>query len=239
MIPADLTSIRAAAARNNADWCAAVCRSHGIVGTFAEGAWWSPRRTPPYYPDAVTLRHDVVPADFLPRLDTASPGCSVKDSFATLDLSSAGFSELFSAQWIHRPAGLPVPATPGLRTDRIRTADQLRDWQVAWQGGDGGPDIFRPALLDDPSVLVLAVRDGETCAGGAVLNRRTDVVGLSNLFAADHVDPTAIWSGALAAAGDRFPGLPIVGYEHGDDLVPALESGFTVLGPLRVWVYDS
>jgi hypothetical protein len=31
----------------------------------------------------------------------------VKDSFAALDLTSAGFVELFAAQWIHRPAGSP------------------------------------------------------------------------------------------------------------------------------------
>jgi hypothetical protein len=72
-----------------------------------------------------------------------------------------------------------------------------------------------------------------------VLNRSTGVIGLSNLFAAAPVDPAAIWSAALAAAADHFPGLPIVGYEYGDDLVPALDSGFTMLGPLRVWRYDS
>lgn len=236
---AEMISIRAAAARNNADWCATVSSSHGIVGTFDEAAWWSSRRTPPYYPDAVTLRHDAAPADFLPGLDTGSPGCTVKDSFATLDLTSDGFSQLFSAQWIHRAAGIAVPATPGLRIERVRSADQLRAWQAAWQGGDEALDIFRSVLLDDPSVLVLAVRDGETRIGGVVLNRSTDVVGLSNLFAATHVDPTAIWSAALTAAADHFPGLPTVGYEQGDDLLPALDSGFTVLGPLRVWRYDS
>ncbi len=108
-------AVAAAAARNNADWCAAVCRSHGIQGAFGAAAWTSADRTPRYYPDAITLHPGATPADLLPRIDTASVGCSVKDSFATLDLTPDGFTELFGAQWIHRPAGAPVPATPRLR----------------------------------------------------------------------------------------------------------------------------
>jgi hypothetical protein len=237
MTPTDMASIQAAAARNNADWCASVCRSHGIPATFDETCWWSSRRTPPYYPDAVTLRHDAVPADFLPRIDTASPGCSVKDSFAALDLASDGFTEFIDAEWIHRPAGLPAPATPALRTERVGDAGQLLDWQAAWHGGGRTPDVFRPALLDDPSVLVLAVHDGTDLSGGVVLNSSAGLVGLSNLFAVDGADIAAIWSSALAAAANHFPGLAVVGYETEDDLAPALASGFTVLGRLRIWLH--
>lgn len=227
--------IRAAAARNNADWCASVCRSHGIEGTFGERAWWSPRRTPPYYPDAITLRHDATPADFLAQIDTTAPGCSVKDSFATLDLTSSGFAELFTAQWIHRPAGLSAPAAPGLRAAPVSTPAQLRDWQAAWHGGSEAPDTFRPALLNDPSVLVLALCDGNDLRGGVVLNLSTGLVGLSNLFAARGSDAAAILSSAIIAAASHCPGLPLVGYEHGDDLALALASGFAPLGALRVW----
>lgn len=235
----ETTSIRAAAAQNNAAWCASVCRSHGIPGTFDETAWWSSRRTPPYYPDAVTLRHDAVPADFLAQLDTASPGCSIKDSFATLDLASSSFIELFNAQWIHRPAGLSAPGTSSLRAERVSTAARLHSWQVAWHGGDGSPDVFRPALLDDSSVLVLALYDGEDLSGGVVLNHSAGLVGLSNLFAVNSIDVAAVWSSAITAAADHFPGLPLVGYEHGDDLAHALAGGFATLGTLRVWLHDS
>lgn len=195
-------------------------------------------RTPPYYPDAITLRHDAAPADFLPEIDTWSPGCSVKDSFATLDLTSSGFAELFAAQWIHRQAGLAAPAAPALRSARVCTAAQLRDWQAAWDGGHG-TDIFRPALLDDPSVLVLALYDGEDRRGGFVLNRGAGLVGLSNLFAAGSGDAAAVWSAAIAAAASHFPGLPLVGYEHGDHLLPALASGFAPVGALRIWLHGA
>jgi hypothetical protein len=234
------TSIRAAAARNNADWCASVCRSHGIPNTFRETAWRSARRTPPYYPDAVTLHPDVVPGDFLSEVDTATPGCSIKDSFAGLDLTSDGFVELFTAQWIHRPAGIPArTATPTLHTERVSTAAQLRDWQAAWHGDDGTLDVFRPALLDDPSVLVLALHNGEDLCGGVVLNRSFGTVGLSNLFAVDSSDIAAAWSSAITTAANHFPDLPLVGYEHGDDLAHPLANGFTAVGPLRIWLHRS
>jgi hypothetical protein len=237
MTPAETAIIRAAA-RTNAEWCAAVCRSHGIPSVLGERAWWSTRRSPPCYPDAVTLRDDAMPADFLPEMDTVSPGCSVKDGFAAVDLTPDGFTELFTARWIHRPAELPPPRTPGLRTERVSTAAGLRDWQAAWHGAGDPPDIFRPALLDDPAVLVLAVQDGKHLAGGVILNRGTGPVGLSNLFAVESRDIAAVWSAAITAAAGRFPGLPIVGYEQEDDLAPALAGGFTALGALRVWLHE-
>lgn len=228
-----------AAARNNADWCASVCRTHGIANAYGETAWRSAHRTPPYYPDAVTLRPDAVPTDFLSAIDTASPGCSIKDSFATLDLTAHGFAVLFTAQWVHLPATLPAPATPPttLHAERVSTAARLRDWQTAWHGGDGVPDVFRPALLDDPSVRVLAFHDDESLRGGAILNRGSGLVGVTNLFAADSNDGPAIWSTAITAAASHFPGLPLTGYEHADDLTHALAGGFAALGPLRVWAH--
>ncbi len=231
-----------AAARNNADWCAAVCRSHDLSGALGEAAWTSADRTPLYYPDAVTLHPGAAPADFLPRIDTASPGCSVKDSFAALDLTPDGFTELFSAQWIHRPAGAPVSATPRLRAEPVRSGELLHAWQAAWHGDGEAPDVFRPALLAEPSVLVLAVHDGPTLVGGAVLNSGAGLVGLSNLFTVDEAadaDEAEVRACAFRAAAEYFPGLPVVGYEHGDELASALDSGFTAIGPLRIWLHGA
>lgn len=229
------TALLTAAIRNNADWCAAVCRSHGLSGTFGETAWWCPRRTPLYYPDAVTLRPEAVPGDFLSGVDT-SPGCAVKDSHARLDLTPHGFTELLAARWIHRAAGPLAPGSPALRPEHVLTADRLSAWQTAWHGGADTPDVFRPALVEDPAVVVSAFHDGEDLAGGAVLYRSAEVVGVSNLFAADGRDVAAVWSATIATAATHFPGLPIVGYEQEDDLQPALDSGYGILGGLRVWL---
>jgi hypothetical protein len=78
-----------AAVLDNARWCHLVCASQGIVGRFDDDAWVSARRTPPMYPDAVTLTDDVASEALLARIDRTA-GCSVKDSFSTLDLSAAG-----------------------------------------------------------------------------------------------------------------------------------------------------
>jgi hypothetical protein len=123
--------------------------------------------------------------------------------------------------------------TSAPHTEQVSTAARLRDWQDAWHDGDETPDAFRAALLDDPLVLVLSIHDVREPAGSVVPYCGAGVVGLSNLFAVGGRDVADIWS---AAATHHFPGRTLVGYERGDDLVPALAGGFAVLGPLHVWV---
>jgi hypothetical protein len=227
-------ALHVAAARNNAALCAAVCATHGVRGTLGPRAWWTAHRPPAYYPDAVTLSPDAGPGDVLPGIDTAAPGACVKDSFATLDLAPLGFRVLSAAEWIHRRAPTGEPGGPVLPAERITTPGRLRDWQRAWHGEAPAPDVFRPALLTDPSVRVLAFRDAGQWAGGAVLGEGAGVVGVSNVFAAGG-RAGEIWASAVAAAAHCYPGRDLVGYERGDDLPPALDNGFTVLGALRVW----
>ncbi|MFD8012633.1 hypothetical protein [Streptomyces sp. NPDC058955] len=222
-----------AAVRNNAEWCASMCRAHGLATTTGPRAWTSPRRTPLYYPDAVSLTGDATPADVVASIDLTVPGASVKDSHARLDLAPDGFRPLFDATWIGRRAG--SPADPGVAWTRATTPGALAAWADAWSGGDADEAaLFRPALLDDPAVTVLAVPgpDGRIL-GGAVLSTAAGATGVSNLFAADGTDPALVRAAALAAAD---PALPVVGYESGDDLAVALAAGFRELGPLRVWL---
>lgn len=224
------------AARNNAQWCAVVSRSHGLVGEFGTQAWAVPARAPLYYPDAVTLVPGADRAALMTCIDTAAPGASVKDSFADLDLRPDGFHVLFEAQWIHRPAG--VPTTPSdLACVVVRDPDALRAWALAWDDAGGDADLFRPQLLDDPTTFVLAGQsaDGRTVAG-AVASRSNQVVGISNVFALDGGPDTA-WPTVLGAVNRLFPTLPVVGYEHGDDLASALRHGFEPTGLLRIWLH--
>lgn len=214
-----------AAALNNAEWCDALSRTHGVKGEFGAAAWTAPRRTPPYYPDAVTLTADADAAQILERVDTSSDDCSVKDSYSSLDLSAAGFEVLFDAQWIHRSTSTPFPRTE-LRWRRVETAAELAAWEAAWDGGV--TDLFLPDLLADETVAVLAAFDGSAVVAGAVANRSASVVGLSNTF--------GDWPGALAQIAHLWPGLPVVGYESGDDLDAALAQGFEAIGPLRIWL---
>lgn len=225
-----------AAARNNAEWCAAMSRSHGLANEFGVQAWTAPSRTPLYYPDAVTLVPDADPAALAARIDTTSPGASVKDSFADLDLTEVGFHVLFEAQWIHRPASAPAPATD-LAWDVAGDPDMLRAWALAWDDGDGNACLFRPELLDDPATFVLAGQsaDGRVVTG-AVASRSDQVVGISNVFALDG-GPDAAWPVVLDAVTWLFPTLPVVGYEQGDALAAAVRHGFEPIGPLRIWLH--
>ncbi|MFG3339955.1 hypothetical protein [Glycomyces sp. NPDC048151] len=223
------------AARNNAECCAAMCRSHGMASEFRPTDWTAPVRTPLFYPDAVTLAPGADASALVSRIDTAAPGASVKDSFADLDLSGAGFAVLFEAQWIRRPAGAPATA-PGLDWSVVEAAGPLREWALAWDGGDGHADLFGPALLEDEDTYVLAGRSkGGPVAAGAVANRSGDVIGVSNVFTNG---AASAWPGVLALLDRLFPDLPLVGYEHGDDLAAALGAGFEPIGPLRVWLHQ-
>ncbi|WP_221629468.1 hypothetical protein [Micromonospora sp. A202] len=220
-----LKDARVAAARNNAEWCDIVCGSHGLAGLTDDEAWSVPRRSPPWYPDAVTLRPGVDAEALLARID-AGPGASVKDSFADLDLSGYGFQVLFDAQWVHRPPAEPpadAPLTP------VSTPDEL----AAWAAAHGGGELFRPALLTDPRVRVLARHDDSgVITGGAVLSGGDGRYGVSNLFTRTD-DPEAIWRAVCAT----LPTASLVGYEEAPDLPPARQAGFHSTGPLQIWLH--
>nr|WP_223183351.1 MULTISPECIES: hypothetical protein [unclassified Streptomyces] len=211
-----------------------MCAAHGHPGTFGPRAWTSDRRTPPYYPDAVTLTEDATAEDVLTGIDRATPGASVKDGHARLDLAPHGFRLLFEATWIHRPAGPPAAPGPG-RWRPVRTPAELASWALAWSGGDpADAALFRPGLLAGPTTTVIAgYGPGGRLLGGAVLSASATVTGVSNLFAAEGADPAEVWTGCLGLAD---PTKPVVGYESGDDLPPALMAGFRTTGPLRVWL---
>ncbi|MFD3493227.1 hypothetical protein ACFWWB_22130 [Streptomyces sp. NPDC058690] len=86
------------AARNNAEWCAAMSRSHELASELETQARVAPTRTPLHHPDAVTLIPGTDPVAPAARIDTAAPGASIKNNFADLHVTEAGFQELFEAQ---------------------------------------------------------------------------------------------------------------------------------------------
>lgn len=218
----------AEAAANNAAWCDLVVRATGAPTTTHPGFWSTPRRSPEAYPDAVTLRPGVVAAEVLAAIDD-SPGASVKDSFADLDLSPHGYAVLFEAQWLTRAARSPMtPALPWRTVD----AATIPQWRAAH-----GSAAITPAVLDDPAVRLLLAADADGPIAVAALNRSGDspVVGVSNVRAL-RIEPEVVWTELTMVAGRELGPLPLVGYESGPDVVPPVSAGFEQVGRLRVWL---
>jgi hypothetical protein len=218
----------AAAADNNARWCDIVCRSHGIATALMPGHWVARQRAPKFFPDAVTCSADALPADVLELADDG-PGCTVKDSFAALELAALGFEVLFEAQWIFRE---PQPATAASAPwSIVETEADLIEWTAAF----GDSATLLPELLRDASVRILAARDRDGIAAGAIANRTGSVVGVSNVFTTS-IAPDEAWSGLARALTDGSRSSAFVGYEHGEALDGALAAGFEPIGPLRIWL---
>jgi hypothetical protein len=226
-----------AAVANNAGWCDAVCRSHGYPGEFTPRTWISSRHDLPFYPNAITLSPDATTADTQAARDP-DRAYSVKDSFACLDLAPAGLAPLFDADWI---AWDPVPdkhsPVAGLDWQAVDDAAALVRWEAVWAGDSNVAGLFRPDLLTDPGCAFLGFYQDGVLAGGAVAHTAAQVTGISNVFNSGLPDEL-LWLGAVHAAAAVRPGLPVVGYERGEDLAAAREAGGRVLGPLRVWTRD-
>ena len=154
-------------------------------------------------------------------------GCSVKDSFAVLDLEPWGFHVLFDATWIRRSVAEAVPPAT-LDWREAQTPAELEQWS---HGHD--LNVFDPALLDVDDLRFFYTRRG-TDAGFA-LNRAGGVVGVSNILVG-RADPVVVWSDLIALAVESYPGLDLAGYELGNDLETAMAVGFVETGPLRVWM---
>lgn len=221
------------AARNNADWCAAVWRSHGLVAESGPGLVACRRRTPQFYPNVVTVDRNAdaaAQAAFIAGLCAAAPDVDigVKDSFARLELAEQGFELLFDARWVFRAAAPDDVTSGSLRWRRVETATELSAWEAAWSADAPAPGVFRPELLAESSVAVLAGFDADDrIRAGGVASQAVGVLGLSNIFGSRR--------GFLQAAANLWPNLDRVGYETGDDLKAMEYYGFAALGPLRVW----
>ena len=218
-----------AAADNNARWCDLICRLHGIPTATEPGYWVARRRSPDLYPDAVTLLPHAAAEDVL-RLADDGPGCSVKDGFGKLDLAGWGFDELFQAQWILRE-----PLTSSAKFPSTWSVVETEEDLAAWAAAHGTRDTFRRELVRDPSVRVLAAHGPDGLSAGAIAHRTSSCLGVTNVFTTSMAVDEA-WSGIADILGNCFPSLPLVGYEHGEDLEAALASGFAEIGSLRIWL---
>lgn len=228
----------ALAAADNARWCDAVCRSHGLQTVMGSSLWRCAGPPPPFHPSAVTLSEGPEAEAALRAVlsDRAALPGGIKDSFLALDLAADGYAELFRAQWLWR-----VPVEPGPTTldwKRARTDAELATWETAWSGSappGGVTRMFPPALLEDPGLAFMAGRREGRIVAVSVLSRTGPVVGLSNAAGTDPASDDG-WADHARVAAAVFPGLPLVGYEQDAELEAACGHGFLPIGELRVWV---
>lgn len=198
-----------------------MCRAEGRPGTFLPGLWINAQEVPRFYPNAVTLAADAeAQAGQLANIDILAashlPGrWAVKDSFATLDLARRGFDVLLEASWMR--AGLPSEGSPG-----------DIEWRREARGAQKLP-------YDDPDFAWFTGRRGSRVVAGGMLYRAAGVVGLSNVVA-EAADAVAVWRSLIVLAAQAFPRLPLVGYESGAELAAALDAGFEIGDPVKVWV---
>lgn len=217
-----------------------VFQTHGLSGTLTDGVWTCRGTAPPYYSNAMTVAPTWTAAQTKVLRDLAAEierPFSVKDSFAAMDLGAMDMQALFDAEWVLRdPSAAPLGTEPrALDWRRVTGALELERWEAAWRDNGSPADtrVFLPGLLTIREVALFAAYRGGRIVAGCAANRTSGAVGFSNFFAEDgDKDPLV---GAAVAETMRFaPGLPVVGYERGEDLARAIRLGFRPVGPLRI-----
>jgi hypothetical protein len=217
------------AARNNADWYAMMFDVHGLRYHRSEIAFLALDTPPPYHSWMTTLD----PTAQRPLLELISqhlerPGFGLKDAFHCLELRAHGLTEHFCATWIWADTLQPARTTGWTR---ITSVNDLLRWEAAWKGGGSPSDQrqFPAAILGRPEVHIWGRNSADGFDAGAVANLSSDCVGLSNSFG------RGAFPAAATLCAELAQGLPVVGYERGDDLSVALDAGFEATGLLRIW----
>jgi hypothetical protein len=238
------TARLAAAVENNVDWCDRVCRVNGLAPQRTATAWTNAVRTPQLYPDAISLSVDTTADEILKAIDL-SEGCSVKDSFATLDLYTYGFTILFEGIWVDLSAAKfgnwdvdTLLAQGGVKSepvwDAVATPSDFEVWAAAWRQSNDS-DALRPNLLNDPTLDFIWARSSNQVLAGAIVNRSENAIGLSNYFSLS-LNDVQIWRSCVTHVRANAPGLAVVGYVTESSLYLVREANFTALGPLRIWI---
>jgi hypothetical protein len=213
---------------NNIVWCGMVCDAHGIAQTSNGLVCGLLSKAPPFYPEIITSSRYVTIEEVKNIIENGEV-YSTKDSYANLDLLPIGFKILFEAEWIyHAPVTDEMPIHTPWHV--ITTEKDLEKWTFS----NGLENVIKPDLLKQESVkIIMCEKNGAIF--GFIANLSANAVGISNVLSIDN-ENDSLWQDIAKIVSFEFPRLPMVGYEQNDDLTAALLSGWTSIGPLRVWV---
>jgi hypothetical protein len=219
------------AARDNAHVYQRVCGAHGCETLVKESHLICLGQPPRFFSQAVALQPGVG------EVIAKEVSGGFKDSFFDIEPDCEVYEQLFEASWIHlssrEPSGLV------LEWRQAQNPDQLDEWESGWAEGDDEaahhPRQFPFSLLEVGDFAFHSAWQGGEMVAGLIFNRSESVVGCSNLWVkAGWLE--AVWRDLPSYAAHTHPGIDVVGYERGVDLEFALQAGFEVIGPLRVWV---
>lgn len=218
-----------AAARNNAEWHAAVCSSHGLASRFTPAGWECDGEPPPYHGRFVGLTDDAAALEVaMARHRRTGVGeWGAKDSFGVLG-AAPHRRKLFDAVWYARPpepwAGAPATAAT------VRDTGELTAWVAAWGETPLDRPVVVPAILGAPGVTF---RHDGAWRGGCVSNRShgEPVVGVTNFFG-----NLAAIAACVSATIAENPACTVAGYGPGSEAESLAPLGFQVIGPLTVWL---
>lgn len=216
---------------NNIVWCGMVCEMHGAAAVSRGNLWGLLSAAPKFYPDIITSSRNATAQevnDFIGNREIFS----IKDSYANLALQPFGFKILFEAEWIYHA---PVSKIEGMRQEWrvIKTDEELMKWISA----NGLENVIKSDILRRKDAEIF-MREEKDKLSGFIANLGAGAVGVSNVFSKDD-SYERLWPDIVQIVSNRFPGLPMVGYEHGEGLKAALTSGWESAGPLRIWIKDN
>lgn len=222
------------AAGNNGDWYTMMFDIHRLRYDRSDLRFAAIDVPPPYHSGMVVLApgRSAEMAELIPtRAEQARFG--IKDSFCELDFAELDLAELFAASWIwcDEPPDVDVSGW-----ETIDSPEKLDRWEASWKDSGSPSDQrqFPNPILDRQDVALFGRPSGGGYDAGVIANRSATCVGLSNAFG-----PADGFPAAAALCGRFGDGLPIVGYERGEDLDTALAAGFVITGGLRIAVRPS
>lgn len=215
---------------NNIAWCGIVCDTHGIAQTSKEHLWGLLSKAPTFYPEIITSSRNATIEEVKYFIENGEVS-SIKDSYANLDMLPFGFKILFEAEWIYCASVSDLE--PIQTTWRVITTEKDL---VKWTFKSGLANVIKPVLLNSKDVKIF-IQEKNDGIFGFIANLSGNVVGISNVFSVDNANES-LWRDIAKIVSIEFPGLSMVGYEHNGNgnLTAAHLSGWTSIGPLRVWI---
>lgn len=221
------------AVQNNADWCDAVARAHGLRPKTLGGLWYCAQPMPIFFPNIMTLSPGSFnAATFNDLMSTQISRWCIRDSFADSQRNPHPFQQLFTAHWYFCESQTEVREPSRLEPlHQVQSEEELTQWIDSW--GRSVDDEIRlpPEILDEGRARFVWLGENHPAQCGASLFFSQNVIGLTHLFG----DP-ADCQRLVRTIQLNYPDRQIVGYGDQALLTLLKPFGFRTLSSMAVLV---